>query len=123
MQVKLKDLGDLISKYATYASVLIFVIMTVYQMISIAVSENYFVALDTFTTILDNLQITIALLIVCVPEGLPLAVSMSMAFSIEKLIEDNLLMKNIEALEISGSVLEVLTGKTSTLTNGELQVK
>ena len=48
---------------------------------------------------------------------------MSMAFSIEKLIEDNLLMKNIEALEISGSVIEVLTGKTSTLTTGELTVR
>lgn len=69
------------------------------------------------------MQITIALLIVCVPEGLPLAVSMSMAFSIDKLIEDNLLIKQLDALETSGSVLDILTGKTSTLTKGKLKVE
>jgi magnesium-transporting ATPase (P-type) len=46
-----------------------------------------------------------------------------MAFSIDKLISDNLLIKNIEALEVSGSVVDVLTGKTSTLTKGNLEVK
>jgi Ca2+-transporting ATPase len=57
-----------------------------------------------------------------VPEGLPLAVSMSMAFSIDKLINDKMLIKNIEALEVAGSVNDILTGKTSTLTKGELKV-
>lgn len=61
-------------------------------------------------------------MIVCVPEGLPLAVSMSMAFSIDKLIQDNLLIKNLEALEISGYVLDIMTGKTATLTTGEMRV-
>ena len=47
---------------------------------------------------------------------------MSMAFSIDKLIKDNLLIKNMEALEISGSVIDIMTGKTGTLTTGEMQV-
>jgi magnesium-transporting ATPase (P-type) len=47
---------------------------------------------------------------------------MSMAFSIDRLIEDNLLIKELNSLETSGSVLDILTGKTSTLTQGELRV-
>ena len=77
---------------------------------------------QTLFILIENIQTTIALLIVCVPEGLPLAVSMSMAFSIDRLIEDNLLIKELNSLETSGSVLDILTGKTSTLTQGELRV-
>ena len=45
-----------------------------------------------------------------------------MAFSIDKLIYDNLLIKNLEALEISGYVLDIMTGKTATLTTGDMRV-
>lgn len=48
---------------------------------------------------------------------------MAMAFSVDKLINENLLIKNLEALEISGSILDIMTGKTATLTKGEMKVE
>lgn len=66
---------------------------------------------------------TIAIIIVCVPEGLPLVISISMAFSIDNLIRDQLLIKKIEALEVSGSVIDIMTGKTGTLTTGVMEVE
>jgi Ca2+-transporting ATPase len=104
MTEKLEEFGDLLSKYAKFAAILILVILTVYQFMYILIGSTEFISGTSLFTLIDNIQITIALLIVCVPEGLPLAVSMSMAFSIDRLIDDNLLIKNLEALETSGSV-------------------
>jgi P-type E1-E2 ATPase len=118
MQEKLEDFADLLSKYATYAAFTVLFILSVYELLQIMFGSSDFISSQTLFTLIDNIQITIALLIVCVPEGLPLAVSMSMAFSIDRLIEDNLLIKELNSLETSGSVLDILTGKTSTLTNG-----
>jgi P-type E1-E2 ATPase len=123
MTEKLEEFGDLLSKYAKFAAILILVILTVYQFMYILIGSTEFISGTSLFTLIDNIQITIALLIVCVPEGLPLAVSMSMAFSIDRLIDDNLLIKNLEALETSGSVLDILTGKTQTLSTGKLKVE
>jgi len=65
----------------------------------------------------------VALVIVCVPEGLPLALSMALAFSIDKLKTDNLLIKSLKALEATGSLTNIMTGKTATLTEGKLTPK
>jgi P-type E1-E2 ATPase len=73
--------------------------------------------------LVSNLQTTIAIIIVCVPEGLPLVISISMAFSIDNLIRDQLLIKKMKALEISGSVIDIMTGKTCTLTTGDMEVE
>ena len=72
--------------------------------------------------LLENVQITLALMICCVPEGLPLAVSMAMAFSTDRLKKENLLIKDTAALEIAGSLVDIMTGKTCTLTEGKMRV-
>jgi magnesium-transporting ATPase (P-type) len=46
-----------------------------------------------------------------------------MAFSIDNLIRDQLLIKKMKALEISGSVIDIMTGKTCTLTTGDMEVE
>jgi len=73
--------------------------------------------------LLENIQIAIALLIVCVPEGLPLAISIAMAFSIDRLKEDNLLVKDLASLETAGALIDIMTGKTGTLTYGDMNVQ
>lgn len=64
-----------------------------------------------------------ALLAVCIPEGMPLVISMAMAFSVQSLKKENLLIKNLDALETSGQLVDVVTGKTATLTEGEMRVE
>jgi len=80
------------------------------------------VSTNTLLDFLENLQIAVALIIVSVPEGLPLAISMALAFSIDRLMKDNLLIADLEALENSGCLTDVCTGKTCTLTAGDMTV-
>lgn len=65
----------------------------------------------------------VAIVIVCVPEGLGLAVSIAMAFSIDKMKEQNLLVKKMAAAENLAYTTIICTGKTGTLTSGNMQVK
>ena len=71
---------------------------------------------------IDLASTAIALLVVCIPEGMPLVISMAMAFSVDNLKKENLLIKNLDALETSGQVVDILTGKTATLTTGDMEV-
>lgn len=70
---------------------------------------------------IDLLATVFALLIVCIPEGMPLVISMAMAFSVDALQKENLLIKNLDALETSGQLIDIVTGKTATLTTGDMQ--
>ena len=63
------------------------------------------------------------MVIVSVPEGLPLAVSISLAYSVDRMKNDNILVKNLTAPEKMGGVNEICTGKTGTLTKNDMQVK
>jgi len=85
-------------------------------------SSTTLVSTNTLLDFLENLQIAVALIIVSVPEGLPLAVSMALAFSIDRLMKDNLLIAELSALENSGCLTDVCTGKTCTLTAGDMTV-
>jgi len=60
--------------------------------------------------------------IVSVPEGLPLAVSMAMAFSVDTMKKDELLVKKLVACETLGNVKDICTGKTATLTKNDQNV-
>ena len=73
--------------------------------------------------LLNYFLIAVALLVVCIPEGMPLVISMAMAFSVDSLKEQHLLIKNLDALETCGQVVDILTGKTATLTTGDMEVE
>jgi magnesium-transporting ATPase (P-type) len=78
--------------------------------------------IGTLQTILRYFTVGIAIVMVAVPEGLPLAISISMAFSVDTMKKDNLLVKNIEAPETLGFIREICTGKTATLTENNMNV-
>jgi magnesium-transporting ATPase (P-type) len=80
------------------------------------------VSSQSISRAIDLASTAIALLIVCIPEGMPLVISMAMAFSVDQLKKENLLIKNLDALETAGQVVDILTGKTATLTTGDMEV-
>lgn len=65
-------------------------------------SESQFLQNDTLMKFLNIFTITVAVIMVAVPEGLPLAISISMAFSIDVMKNEKLLVKNMEACEALG---------------------
>jgi magnesium-transporting ATPase (P-type) len=77
---------------------------------------------ETLMRLLDFFTTALSIIIVAVPEGLPLAVSISLAYSIDTMKKDNLLVKNMEACETMGTVNNICTGKTATLTKNDMTV-
>ena len=78
--------------------------------------------MDTLLKVIDFLTTAMTIIIVAVPEGMPLAVSMAAAFSMDAMKKDNLLVKHGKALENMAMVNEICTGKTATITNNLLTV-
>ena len=78
---------------------------------------------ETLQSLLRSFTTAVAVVIVSVPEGLPLAVSMAMAFSVDTMKKDELLVKKLVACETLGNVKDICTGKTATLTVNDQNVK
>lgn len=78
--------------------------------------------IDTLVKILDFFTTALAIVIVAVPEGLPLAVTLSIAFSMDAMKNDKLLIKKNDAFETMGMINQICTGKTATLTNNRMNV-
>ena len=74
--------------------------------------------------IMETLTLGLILVIVSIPEGLPMVITISLAFSVERMLDnDKLLIKDIEAPEVLGTVTEIICGKTGTLTTEDMEVK
>lgn len=94
----------------------------VYWLIKLMIKGQAIISDAALIALIENFEVCVAILIVCVPEGLPLAVSVAMAFSTDRLKDDNLLIKNLDALEVCGMLSDVITGKTGVLTDANMKV-
>ncbi|MFS8160622.1 MAG: haloacid dehalogenase, partial [Candidatus Roizmanbacteria bacterium] len=105
------------TKWGIIASVLILIANIVNMSISIAADDAWdFADKRTLKKICEDLTLVIVIVIVAVPEGLPLTITLSLAYSVMRMKDDGILVKNLESPEIMGSVEEICTGKTGTLT-------
>ena len=71
---------------------------------------------------LDSVMIAVTLIVVAVPEGLPMAVTLSLAFSMKRLMKQNTLPRTMHACETMGAVSVICSDKTGTLTKNQMQV-
>ena len=72
---------------------------------------------------LETIMIAVTLVVVAVPEGLPMAVSLSLADSMRKMLKTNNLVRKMHACETMGATTVICTDKTGTLTQNQMQVK
>ena len=71
---------------------------------------------------MEFIVIAITVLVVAIPEGLPLAVTISLAFSVKKMMNDNNLVRNLNSCETMGSATTICSDKTGTLTTNNMTV-
>lgn len=74
------------------------------------------------TYLLQSLMIAVTLVVVSVPEGLPMAVTLSLAYSMRRMLRTNNLVRKLHACETMGATTVICTDKTGTLTQNRMQV-
>lgn len=72
--------------------------------------------------LLDTIMICVTLIVVAVPEGLPMAVTLSLAYSMRRMLKTNNLMRKMHACETMGATTVICTDKTGTLTQNQMRV-
>ena len=78
--------------------------------------------LDFITYLLNTIMIAVTLIVVAVPEGLPMSVTLSLAFSMRKLMKEKTLPRTMHSCETMGATSVICTDKTGTLTQNQMQV-
>lgn len=122
-QYKLETLAKIIGTYANMICIVSLILFAIVWFLHVLIGPYGLVDNVSIKRAIDLGCTVAALLAVCIPEGMPLVISMAMAFSVQSLKQQNLLLKNLAALETSGQLHEVITGKTATLTEGEMSVE
>lgn len=91
--------------------------------INLAISPSGMIGWTDFIDYtLDTIMIAVTLIVVAVPEGLPMAVTLSLAFSMKRLMEQNTLPRTMHACETMGATSVICTDKTGTLTQNQMQI-
>jgi len=130
LQLKLKNLSGHFTLYSIYAAVIIFLLMTIMLVIELstldaekaASSNQPGVSAVLFSKLSSQINFIVVLAIVSIPEGLPLAIGVSLAFSVMKMYNDKLLVRKLDAPEKMGAIEEICCGKTGTITRGDMKV-
>jgi P-type E1-E2 ATPase len=87
------------------------------MIVTTVISEkDELIDMKTLSSLVNFIIIAITIIVVAVPEGLPLAVTISLAFSVMKMKKENNLVRKLEASETMGGASEICTDKTGTLT-------
>lgn len=81
-----------------------------------------FIWIEFLAYMLQSIMIAVTLIVVAVPEGLPMAVTLSLAYSMRKMLATNNLVRKMHACETMGAATVICTDKTGTLTQNEMRV-
>ena len=117
---QLDKLGDLITK----ASYIIAGLIVAFRMVEyFAFGDNpVFDWMDFARFTLNTLMIAVTVIVVAVPEGLPMSVTLSLALSMKRMLETNNLVRKMHACETMGAATVICTDKTGTLTKNQMNV-
>lgn len=123
LQVKLNGVATIIGKIGLAFATLTFLVLLARFLIDKAVNVGLLTwHPDDALTILNYFAIAVTIIVVAVPEGLPLAVTLSLAFAMKKLMDDKALVRHLSACETMGSASCICTDKTGTLTTNHMVV-
>ena len=122
LQLKLEELAIIIGKVGFLASALTLLGMMGVLIYTVVEVQNGEFKSENGIYILHSIMISVTVIVVAVPEGLPLAVAISLAFSVFKMIKDNCFVRHLSAAEIMGEATCICTDKTGTLTENRMTV-
>ncbi|XP_075552637.1 plasma membrane calcium-transporting ATPase 3 isoform X9 [Dermacentor variabilis] len=122
LQAKLTKLAIQIGYVGSTIAVLTVLILVVRHLIEVFVAEGRPWRSSDTQHIVNCFIIGVTVLVVAVPEGLPLAVTLSLAYSVKKMMKDNNLVRHLDACETMGNATAICSDKTGTLTTNRMTV-
>ncbi|KAI6227302.1 Calcium-transporting ATPase [Aphelenchoides fujianensis] len=122
LQAKLTRLAIQIGYAGSFVAGCTVLILVIRFVISHYVIEGKSFSLADFQYFINFLIIGVTVLVVAVPEGLPLAVTLSLAYSVKKMMRDNNLVRHLDACETMGNATSICSDKTGTLTTNRMAV-
>jgi len=105
-----------------YAAIGTFAAMTIHLFVEILLDGESIFTIEVLDAILEHFIIAVTIIVVAVPEGLPLAVTISLAYSVGKMKEEQNLVRFLAACETMGGANNICSDKTGTLTKNLMQV-
>ncbi|MCB5953527.1 calcium-translocating P-type ATPase, PMCA-type [Enterococcus sp. CWB-B31] len=128
LKLKLAGLADTISKVGYTGGILIFAAFMINRILvqnsfdGAQISE-YFSNLGAFgNDIVEAFILAVIIIVVAVPEGLPMMIAMVLSQNMKKMLRNNILVRKLEGIETSGSLNMLFSDKTGTITKGKLDV-
>ena len=118
LQLQLKRLAGVISKMGYAVAAVTFVMLTA----KVFIADEAMSTMDIVSALLYNFMIAVTLIVVSVPEGLPMSVTLSLALSMNRMLKTNNLVRKMHACETMGAATIICTDKTGTLTQNRMQV-
>ncbi|GHU82672.1 calcium-translocating P-type ATPase, PMCA-type [Bacteroidia bacterium] len=118
LQIQLKGLAKVISKAGYTIAGLTFVALTV----KLFLTSEGLPLMDMIGHLLNIFMVAVTLIVVSVPEGLPMSVTLSLALSMSRMLKTNNLVRKMHACETMGAATVICTDKTGTLTQNQMQV-
>lgn len=121
LYVQLDKLATMISKVGSIVSVAAFVLFLGHDILTNPVwgGKDYLYMADL---VLEYFMMAVTLIVMAVPEGLPMAVTLSLALNMRRMLKSNNLVRKLHACETMGAVTVICTDKTGTLTQNQMQV-
>ena len=119
---QLERLGDLITKISYVLALLIVIGRTVTFLHANSYDMGALSSVEFLAYSLQSLMLAVTLIVVAVPEGLPMAVTLSLAYSMRRMLRTNNLVRKMHACETMGAATVICTDKTGTLTQNRMQV-
>ena len=118
---QLNKLAALISKVGTVIAIAVFAIFLTHDILTQSVwhSADYFKMTEV---VLKYFMMAVTLIVMAVPEGLPMAVTLSLALNMRRMLKSNNLVRRLHACETMGAVTVICTDKTGTLTQNRMTV-
>ena len=119
LQEQLSDLADNIGYMGMGAAALMFLVLSAKELYEVYVLEDHPLVYKKF---LDTITTSITIVVVAVPEGLPLSVTIALAYSMKQMFKENNLVRHLAACETMGGATTICTDKTGTLTQNLMTV-